>query len=64
MVQQNVIDKTTKVVKRWGFCDFEHDGTFDAETEDIVLKRFVFDPPIDEHLWEWDAELETFVEVI
>jgi len=63
MIQQNVIDKTTGIVKRWGFCDFEHDGTFDADTEDIITMRFVFDPPIDEQAWEYVEELETFVEV-
>lgn len=60
--QQNVIDKTTKVVKRWGFCDFENDGSFDENTEEIIVKNFLFDPDIDETTWLWDSELETFVE--
>jgi len=60
--QQNVIDKTTKVVKRWGFCDFENDGSFDSNTEEIIEMAFLFDPDIDEMTWLWDSGLETFVE--
>lgn len=60
--QQNVIDKTTKVVKRWGFCDFENDGSYQPDVEEIIEKAFLFDPDIDETTWLWDSELETFVE--
>ena len=63
IAQQNVIDKTTKIVKRWGRCDFENDGSFDSDTEQIITKEFVFDPDIDVQDWEYDSELDTFVEV-
>ena len=63
IAQQNVIDKTTKVVKRWGFCDFENDGSFDADTEEIIEKAFVFDPEIDEAEWIYVVATDTFEEV-
>ena len=62
--QQNVIDKITKIVKRWGYCDFENDGSFDSDTEEIIVMEFVFDPDIDVIDWEYDTETETFVEVV
>lgn len=60
--QENVIDKTTKVVKRWGFCDFENDGSFDPDNEEIITKRFIFDPDIDAATWLWNPTTETFEE--
>lgn len=59
-----VIDKTTKDVKRYGYCDFENDGSFDSGTEEIVEHYFVFDPrPSDTVTWRWNATLETFEQV-
>lgn len=60
MIQQNVIDKTTKIVKRAGYCDFEHDGSFNPDTEEIITMNFTFNPPLEEQAWEYDGE--TFVE--
>ena len=31
MIMESVIDKTTKVVKRYGYCDFENDGDVDGK---------------------------------
>lgn len=51
-----VIDKKTKKVLRYGYCDFESDGSFDAANEEIVEPgTFVFDPPIDVQDWVWDG---------
>ena len=63
MVRQTVIDKTTKAVKRHGFCDFENDGQFDSGTEQIIEMDFDFDPDIDDQDWQYDTETETFVKV-
>lgn len=60
MIRQEVIDKTTKVVKRHGFCDFANDGQFDPDTEQIIEKDFDFDPDIDDVTWTWNATTETF----
>jgi hypothetical protein len=61
---QVVIDKTTKDVKRFGYCDFENDGSFDSETEEIIEHYFVFDPrPSATVTWRWNSSLETFEQV-
>ena len=51
MVRQEIIDKTSKKVKRHGFCNFE----YDPETEEKVIKDFVFAPDIDEQDWYWNG---------
>lgn len=60
MIMQNVIDKTSKIVKRYGYCDFENDGSFDSENEEIIEYEFTFYPPIDQQDWYWNGS--TFVE--
>lgn len=52
---ESVIDKTSKIVKRHGFCDFENDGAFDSNTEEIVVKDFFFNPDIDTQDWYWNG---------
>ena len=60
MIQKVVIDKNTKIVKRWGYCDFENDGSFDPDTEEIIEKNFDFKPsPFEVVVWTWNGE--TFV---
>lgn len=46
ITQQVVIDSTTKEVKRYGRCDFENDGSFDPETEELIGSDFLFEPPM------------------
>jgi Zn finger protein HypA/HybF involved in hydrogenase expression len=58
--QKNVIDKTSKIVKRHGYCDFQNDGQFDSQTEEIVEKEFDFDEPTRETVWTWNSTTETF----
>lgn len=36
-MMNGVIDKTTKLLLRAGRCDFEKDGSFDAETELLIF---------------------------
>ena len=56
MIKQVVIDKTTGKVKRWGFCEFRDDGSFDPDTEEIIETEFDFEPDIDEQDWYWNGE--------
>lgn len=35
---QVVLQKSNNKVLRCGYCDFEHDGSFDAENEKIIEK--------------------------
>lgn len=55
MIRKEVIDKVSKRVKRHGFCDFENDGTFDSETEEIIEKDFDFVPNINIQDWYWNG---------
>ena len=59
MQKHEVIDKTTKQVKRWGYCDFTQDGSFDTNTEEQIIHDFVFDPDIDETNWYWNGSTFT-----
>jgi len=43
MTRNNVIDKTTKILKRTGFCSFD----IDTETEELVEYNFNFDDNYD-----------------
>jgi len=63
MIKQIVIDKTTKNVKRWGYCDFQNDGTFNSDTEQIIEKEFIFNPDIDEQDWQYDSGSGEFVKI-
>ena len=58
--KQVVIDKTSQKAKRWGFCDMENDGSFDAETEEIVELDFTFTSSLDDNEWTWNGS--SFVE--
>ena len=66
MIKQVVINKTTKKVLRWGYCDFTNDGMLDPDTEEVIEKDFIFDPPLSDMYtgvtteWYWDGE--TFTE--
>lgn len=55
-IQQVVIDSTTKVAKRLGYCDMENDGSFNSDTEQMVEFDFDFNPPIEEAEWTWDGD--------
>ncbi len=55
-ILQVVIDKTSKKVLRFGFCDFENDGSFDNGNETIIKKYKVFEFEIYEKDWFWDGE--------
>ena len=59
MTQQNVIRKSDKILLRFGYCDFEHDGAFDSDTEEIIELNFVFaDFPIVNY--RYNVGTETF----
>lgn len=60
MNKKFVIDKTTKQVKRFGFCDFLNDDVFDGLTEEIIENESILDPPIDETVWYWNGETSQF----
>ena len=60
MVLQTVINKTSKLALRSGYCDFENDGSFNSATEEIIEYEFIFYPPIDQQDWYWNGS--TFVE--
>jgi len=60
MIRQVVIRKNDNKVLRHGFCDFENDGSFNSEIEEIIEKDFTFNPDIDDQGWYWHPELETF----
>ena len=57
--QNNVIDMTSKVLKRWGYCDFFTDGSFDPVTEEVVNKYWDFD---DKYYYTWDPGPEIFIQ--
>jgi hypothetical protein len=55
-ILQCVINKTTKKVKRFGFCDFWNDGKFDSGTEEIVEQNFIFNSlPLAYQDWYWNG---------
>lgn len=58
MIQQIVINTVTKKVLRRGYCDFENDGSFNAEKESIIEKEFLFSD--EENDYEYNEETETF----
>ena len=55
MLQQNVIDNSSKKLKRFGYTNFLNDGTFDATTESIVELYRLFDPPLTIQDYYWNA---------
>ena len=55
MTMESVIDKTSKKVKRYGYCDFANDGSFNPTTEEIISKDFFFAPDIDQQDWYWNG---------
>jgi hypothetical protein len=57
--QQVVISITSQKVLRWGYCDFEHDGTFDPVTEEILENDFELDVNYE---WTWDSVQEIFIQ--
>lgn len=59
-IKQVVIDKTNNQVLRWGYCDFENDGSFDGSNEEIIENDFNFQPDIDQQDWFWDDVGQTF----
>ena len=79
MTQQNVIAKQEHIgrhprlgpgqmipkdlVERFGYCDFENDGSFDADNEQIIEREFIFDPDIRSEDWEYDSATDTFIKV-
>ena len=66
MVKQIVINKETKKVLRFGCCDFENDGSFDSDIEQIIEQNFRFSPGMysfatDETTdWFYDEANDTF----
>ena len=43
------------LVLRYGYCDFENDGTFDAVSQKVIAKEFTFNPEITTQDWYWDG---------
>jgi hypothetical protein len=70
MNKQIVIDKETKKVLRFGHCDFENDGSFDSDTEQIIEQNFRFSPGLynfetgETTDWFYDEENDTFTNMI
>ena len=58
--KQFVIDKTTKKVLRFGFCDFANDGSFTSGTEEIIENNGILLPPLEEQDWYWNQNLGEF----
>ena len=58
MQKQFVIDKITKQVLRYGFCDFTNDGNFLSEIEEIVESNAVLEG--DETPWYWNSATQEF----
>lgn len=54
-----VIDKVTTELKRFGCCNFENDGSFDSETEQIIQSNSIenFDK---DYKYIWNFETEEF----
>jgi hypothetical protein len=50
------------LVLRYGFCDFENDGSYNAANEQIIESAFVFSPPARVQDWKYDSEEDTFVQ--
>ena len=69
MDKQIVIDKETKQVLRFGHCDFENDGSFDSDTEQIIEQNFRFSPGLYNfatdatNAWYYDEENDTFTQI-
>ena len=57
MIKQFVIDSTSKKVKRWGYCDFSADGSFDAATEQVIEKEVALSPSQN---WYWNEGMQEF----
>lgn len=59
MNRQIVLNKTTKIVKRWGYCNF----TIDTDTEEkIENNNFDFQNTIPDHkLWKYVGGEEVFI---
>jgi len=55
-MQKVVIDKITKLVKRYGYTDFASKPDFDPNTEQVIENDFVFDQ---DYEYTWDGE--TFI---
>lgn len=51
-----VIITASSQVDRFGYEDFENDGSFDPETETILTPGFfAFDPGLDKQDWYWNG---------
>lgn len=55
-----VLDKNTKQVKRHGYSDFENDGSFDSETEIIIVNSAILCPGIEFQNWYWNEQSQIF----
>ena len=52
--KQYVIDKTSGELKRYGFCDFANDGSFDSVAEKIIVGDYSSLDIINE-VYTWDG---------
>jgi len=57
-----VIDKITKKVKRWGYCDFGSDGQLDLNTEELIEIDNGVEMDTDEKDWYWNSISKTLQE--
>lgn len=57
--QQNVIDINTKKLLRFGYCNFQKDGSYNPETEEIILRERQF-PGFPETEYFYDPEIGKF----
>ena len=60
MVQHVVIQKSDNKVLRYGFSDFENDGQYNSEIEEIIESSYMFKISLDEQDYHYNPETETF----
>ena len=61
MAIQYVIDKITGKILRWGYCDFERDGSLNTLTEEVLTNEKEIHPEknTDKEAQYYDKESQT-----
>jgi hypothetical protein len=63
MIEQSfVLDKLTKKVLRYGYCDFTNDGSFLPDTEEIISTVENIGYSIEEKDAYWNSGIQKFQE--
>lgn len=61
--RQVVVNQTSKIVLRHGFCDFSSDGTWDVTTHEAIISTFCFYPTIKSQSW-WYHTTDTSFKMV